>query len=185
MINQFVQDIDQVTELCKAKFQDLTQDQLNWSIDSNTWSIAQNLDHLIIINESYYPVFQSIKTGTHQVSFLAKIPFMVKWFGKMILNSVKPENTNKTKTFPSWEPEGNMYEKDIVHRFIGHQETLKKEINDMVPYLDKGLIIASPINAYIVYSLDKALEIIIEHEKRHIKQAIDVLNTLPSTEQSL
>ena len=39
-----------------SEFGSLTNEQLNWKPNSTVWSIAQNLDHLIVTNESYYPV---------------------------------------------------------------------------------------------------------------------------------
>lgn len=40
--------IDNITRQTQSEFGALTYEQLNWKPNSNIWSIAQNLDHLIV-----------------------------------------------------------------------------------------------------------------------------------------
>ena len=96
--------LDIITEIFVADFGTLSAEQLNWKPNSQTWSIAQNIDHLIILNETYYPVLASLKAGTYQTPFMGKIGFMVSFLGKTVLNAVKPDRNKKIKTFPIWEP---------------------------------------------------------------------------------
>jgi hypothetical protein len=65
-----------------TEFGSLSSEQLNWKPNPNTWSIAQNLDHLIVVNETYYLVLASLKAGTYKTPFIAKIGFMVSFLGK-------------------------------------------------------------------------------------------------------
>ena len=48
--------LNDISKQSLSEFGSLTSEQLNWKPASNTWSIAQNLDHLIVVNETYYPV---------------------------------------------------------------------------------------------------------------------------------
>ena len=61
---------------------------------------------------------------------------------------------------------------DGCHR--GHQEVIKKLIQDNQPLLEKDVVIPSPANRYIVYKLRKAIEVIVAHEERHLNQAMEV-----------
>ena len=69
--------LDNITEQFIAQFGTLTNDQMNWKPNPNTWSIAQNLDHLIVVNETYYPVLSALKEGKYKTPFIAKIGFIV------------------------------------------------------------------------------------------------------------
>jgi hypothetical protein len=155
-------------------FAELSTDQLNWKPDTRSWSIAQIIEHLILANESYYPAFEKIKAGRNTVPWVGKISFIPKAIGNMIAQSLKPETKRKTKTFKVWGPQSSFIS-DVLTRFERHHLTLIQELRLLEPYLKKGVIISSPANEYIVYTLDKAIEIMIVHEQRHFHQACDVL----------
>ncbi len=170
--------IDSVTNGFKDKFGKLTAEQLNWKPNEQTWSIAQNMDHLIVINETYYPVIKSVRQGTYKLPFMGKIGFMVNFFGKFILNSVEPTRKKKIKTFPIWEPIKSNIAPDILNRFEKHQEELKQLISGSKDLVEKEVIISSPANKNIVYKLGTAFDIIVTHEQRHLEQAKEILAQL-------
>lgn len=163
--------IDQITGDFKQSFGDLTAEQLNWQPNQGRWSVAQNIEHLIVLNSTYFPVVDNIRKGTYKVPFVGKLNFMASFFGKLILKAVQPEAKRKTKTFPVWEPSQSNIGHDILDRFARHQEDLKKLIEGCSDLLEKKTVISSPANRNIVYTLETAFDIIIAHERRHLKQA--------------
>ncbi len=172
-------EIDRTTKDFDREFGGLTSDQLNWKAQAEVWSIAQNIDHLIVINETYYPVIQALREGTYSTPFLGKIGFIVNFFDKIILSAVQPDRRRKIKTFPIWQPSNSEISADILLRFAKHHEDLKQLIRDSEDLLKKNLVISSPANSNIVYHLSAAFDIIIAHEKRHLEQAKEVLALLP------
>lgn len=166
--------IDRLTEDFKNDFGSLTAEQLNWKQHTGSWSIAQNVHHLIVINETYYPIVSQLRANTHTVPWIGKIGFMRRFFARVILNSVQPDRKRKMKTFPLWEPSASTIGADILHKFEAHQESLKKLIHDSSDLLDRGVILSSPANKNIVYTLADAFEIIVTHEARHLEQAREV-----------
>jgi hypothetical protein len=171
--------IDEVTSSFKKAFGMLSAEQLNWKPNANTWSIGQNIDHLIVINSTYYPVIKSVKEGTYKLSFMSKMGFMVNFLGKAVLNAVQPDRKKKMKTFPIWEPTQSKIEADILNKFEKHQADLKQMITSCSDLLDKGTIISSPANRNIIYKLEMAFNIIVAHEQRHFEQAKEILAQLP------
>ncbi len=161
-----------------TEFGTLTSEQLNWKPNSTTWSIAQNIDHLIAVNESYYPVLESLKAGTYKTPFIAKIGFMVSFLGKTVLKAVQPDRKNKMKTFPIWEPTTSNVIDDILKRFQIHQNELIQKIEDGKGFVEKGVVISSPANKNIAYTLETAFNIIVSHEQRHLVQAKEILNLM-------
>jgi hypothetical protein len=158
-----------------SEFGSLTNEQLNWKPNSTVWSIAQNLDHLIVTNESYYPVLASLKAGTYKTPFIAKIGFIVSFLGKTVLNAVQPDRKKKMKTFPTWEPTASNVNSDILNRFQNHQIELIQKIDGAKELIEKGVVISSPANKNIVYKLETAFDIIVSHEQRHLEQAKEIL----------
>ena len=170
--------LDNITEQFIAQFGTLTNDQMNWKPNPNTWSIAQNLDHLIVVNETYYPVLSALKEGKYKTPFIAKIGFIVSFLGKTVLKAVQPDRQKKMKTFPIWEPNTSKIQEDVLKKFENHQKELKQKIQDAKELIEKGTIISSPANRYIVYKLETAFDIIVSHEQRHLAQAIEVLELM-------
>lgn len=172
--------IDQTTTDFTDAFGSLNERQLNWKPNAQTWSIAQNIHHLIVINETYYPVLEALHEGSYTLPFMGKMGFMVSFFGKMILGSVQPDRKRKIKTFPIWEPAQSDLPPDLLARFAGHQEELKSRIAGAADLLGQGAVISSPANGAIVYKLETAFDIIVAHERRHLAQAREVLSAMPA-----
>lgn len=177
-MNDWISSIDRISSKVKDEFGSLTNEQIHWRPDAGTWSIAQNLDHLRVVNESYFPALLALKAGTYQVPFIAKIGFLVSFFGKTILRAVQPDRRNKMKTFPIWQPSMSIVSDLVVDRFIQHQDELKRQMEEATALLNKGIVISSPANKNIVYTLETAFDIIIAHEKRHLEQALELLKLL-------
>lgn len=179
----WVTQIDQITQNFIKSFNGLGTEELNWKPNSDTWSIAQNIDHLIVINETYFPVIEAVKKGTYKLPFLSKIGFVVSFFGDTVLRAVQPDAKKKLKTSSIWEPSKSEINKRILDTFKNHQSELKKMIQNSNDLVMKGVVISSPANKNIVYKLEKAFEIIVAHEVRHFEHAKEVLRllTLSST----
>ncbi|SHM78951.1 DinB superfamily protein [Cyclobacterium lianum] len=150
---------------------DLTR--LNQKPDPNHWSPMEMIQHLILVNTSYFPIFDRLKNNTHKSPLLGKVPFVGKQMGKMILTATK--KPMKTKTFKSWEPSGSSYNNDLLTAFFKQQDELSGYIQQLDPLLDRNTMISSPASDWIVYTLDDAFEIIIHHEKRHLSQLKSLL----------
>jgi len=177
-IERWTHDIDLITDAFKREFGSLSIAQLNWKPNADTWSVAQNMDHLIVINKTYYPIIKEAREKTLKLPFVARIGFMVSWFGRLILKAVQPDRKMKSKTFPIWEPTTSAIDGDILIRFENHQADLKELIRSNLDLLDK--VIYSPANKNIVYTIEAAFDIIVAHEKRHLEQARELRSKLPA-----
>ncbi|MEM6699907.1 MAG: DinB family protein [Bacteroidota bacterium] len=177
-MNHWNQQLDQNTAQFVAHFENLSAEELNWKLNPNTWSIAQNIDHLIITNSTYFPVLAALKSGTYQTPFVGKFGFLTSLMGKMVLNASGADRRKKIKTFPIWEPSQGELSGDIVAQFTKHQEKLKQEIETSTHLAASGIVIASPANKNIAYKLSTAFDVIVVHEQRHLEQAKEVLELI-------
>ena len=177
-ILQWEKDLNQITADFKHRLQNLSSCELNHKPDPNTWSIAEILDHLIRINESYYPVLKQVRQGTQKLPFISKFAFFTNRLGNAILKSVSPGREKKIKTFPIWEPRTGNLSGNMLEKFEKHQREFISFLKNQEDLLDKNVIISSPANRMIVYRLETAFEILVSHEKRHYNQALEVLSRL-------
>lgn len=161
------------------EFEKLTKNlepaEINFRPSPTSWSVAENLGHLISFNSSYFPIFDQLIDKTYHSSFLGKIPFLADYLGKLLYRSMGSKN--KVKTFKIWEP--RKFEEDIVPRFQNHQMELSSYMQKLEPLFCTGLIIHSPANRLLVYRLEQAVDMLIAHEKRHLNQCKDIHFQLP------
>lgn len=167
--------IDQLTEAFTVSFGTLNQEALNWKPDPASWSIAQNIMHLILLNESYYPAIRSLQQGTYAMPWLGRFSGVTGFFGTMLLRAVQPDRKQKLKTLGLWQPQSSTIAADVLTQFADHQQGLKQMIEACQPLVSQGAVIASPANRIVVYKLGTALNILVTHEWRHLEQAKEVL----------
>ncbi len=177
IINQWCEEIDQNTAMFKEAFGHMSDDELNAKPNPETWSIAQNIDHIITINESFYPLIKKHREGNLKLPFMSRFGFFNRMMGNFIYNSSTRERKKKIKTFPVWEPA----QSDIPNALVSlekHHEEFKQFIRDCKDLLEQGIIVHSPASDKISYELSKAFEIMIVHEKRHFDQAREMAANL-------
>lgn len=170
-MNNWKQEIQSLSDAYEKLAGALGPELMHTRPHPDQWSFSEILAHLIVINESYYPSFKALKTGTYRSPFLSKMGFMVSFMGKEILKSVQPQTPKKIKTFPIWEPEQLEETPDILNRFLQHQMELIQEFEACAVLLPQNPVLYSPASKMIFYHLGTAFEIILSHEKRHLLQA--------------
>ncbi|WP_165395234.1 DinB family protein [Flagellimonas allohymeniacidonis] len=170
--------IDKITQEFEQYFDNLGLDYMNCQPNIHTWSIAQNIEHLIVTNESYALVIRSVRQGTCKLPPYARFDFAVDFFGRRVLNAVQSDNKRKLRTFKVWRPGSGASEKGILDRFIKHQSDLKIMRANAMDLVHEKVVIPSPGNPKIVYTLGMAFEIILAHERRHLEQAKRTLEAI-------
>lgn len=178
-MNRWKEEIDEITQQFRSSFGHLDAEKLSWKPDQQTWSIAENIEHVIRLNSSYFPLIKSMKTGTWKKPLAARVPGVARMMKSLILLFVQPDRRKKMKTFQIWEPSTIEQPETILDRFESHQEELKQMIDESQLLLDQDAVIASPASRIIVYKLEDAFDIIVTHEKRHLQQARELLPQLP------
>lgn len=174
-MHNWIEKIDETSQKIEKSFQKLSKDELNWRPSSRSWSIAQVIEHLTRVNESYFPVFEKLLSGKYQLPFIARLGFLVSFFGNAIRKSVEPANPKKMKTFGSWEPSPADFSEQCLEEFLNSQEKLKDYIESSKEFISKKQVIYSPVNKNIVYRLETAFDIIVLHQERHYLQALRIL----------
>jgi hypothetical protein len=173
----FVEQLHKNYLLFDQQFKQLSNDKMQKKPNPGVWSIAENIEHIIKVNASYFSVFTAIAEGTYVRPFVSRLPLVTKKFGTMILKAVSRNREKKMKTFPLWEPSQSNFQEPLSHLLENHQ-TIGTLVLGITPQIQRGVVIASPASKMIVYSVDDALTIIIEHELRHLEQAKELLRQL-------
>lgn len=159
-----------------GKFKDLSINQINWKPSSESWSIAEGIDHLIVTNKLYLAEFEKQFTQKQIITDCANTKVKHKMLSKFIIKSVNPANVKKVKTFSVFMPSKSDHSLNVFEEFKRIQTDL---IN--IVFANKDLdfnryVMSSPAAKIIKENFCDVLEIIRLHDRRHLNQAERVLN---------
>jgi hypothetical protein len=178
MVQSSIQDcinkLEQIARDVKEKFSTLSKDQLMWNSSPGQWSIAQCLQHLIISNETYFPVFQKLQKG-YNPGFWEKYNPFSHSTGKSMVESLGKKVKRKFKSPRLFLPAPLKAGENIIESFLTHQVKLITLIESLSETDPKKIMISSPVSPLITLSLHDCLLVISGHEERHLEQARQVM----------
>jgi len=153
------------------EFESLPESDLNWKERPKKWSILECLEHLNRYSNYYHAEIKKAiaraTTTSHNVNHEVKST----WMGKKFIAMMHPENTTKQKTFARMNPIEGSLKKEVIFRFLGNQQELAAILEDASKVdLNKASI---PVEFLKILrmNLGDALQFVVVHEQRHIKQA--------------
>ena len=167
--------IKQISDDVRNTFGDLSTGQLNWKPAPESWSVAQCLDHLIKSNEEFFPELDSLAAGTRKNTFWQNWSPLSGMAGAFLVNSLKKDG-QKIKTNQKMTPPSDI-DADIVMTFLAHQTELVDKLSAANSANWRKVVLTSPFVKIMTYRMDTGLQAIIEHEKRHVRQAKRVIET--------
>ncbi len=186
-VKPLLAELRQITEnnisMAEQQLAALPLAQFTYAPDSKKWSIAQVLAHLNVYGEYYLPVMQKAARECHVHIELTDITtYQPFWLGKIFAQSMKKMNGNSPKfrmnTFKKYDPAFFTFdETKVLDVFVSQQRQLleiflqAESIDLSVPRIHISL------SKYIKINLGDALQFVIYHNERHLKQVLKILNT--------
>jgi hypothetical protein len=160
----------------QKSFGNLSAAQINWKPSAEGWSVGQCFEHLIKTNELFYVELDKIAKGSRQNSFLENYSPLSGFFGSLLVNSLKKDarkfKAPSQKIVPPSEIDAH-----IIEIFAAHQSELIGKIKRTESTDWKKIKITSPFMKLMTYRLADGFQVVVEHEKRHIRQAERVMQT--------
>jgi len=161
-------------EKVTSNFSSISETQLNWKQSSQSWSIAQCLQHLMISHLAYFPVLNQIIEGEFKMSFWERNSPFSRFWGREMKERLQEKVKGRLTAPRKIQPKKSEYHIVLLDRY---QENLEEFLNLISKCnkvdLDKT-IITSPLLSIVTYSLRDAFQFLLQHEHRHINQAIRV-----------
>lgn len=173
-IDYVISELKATADDAAETFGALTVDQLNWKPSETGWSIAQCLDHLLRSNVEFDADWEKLLNGTRRNSFLENWSPLTGFFGRFLISSLA-KDSRKTKAPSKSIVPPSQIEPDIVDRFVRNVEEVNQKIAGCGNVDLQRTVLTSPFLRIITYRLDDAFQILVEHTKRHIRQAKRVM----------
>jgi len=161
-------------EKAEREFSDISPEQLNWKPSPTSWSIAECLEHLLIADSSYFEDLKKIIAGTYKRSFLEKYSPLTSLWGKTLKDQLQEKVKKKMIAPKKFTPTTSNKQSDFVQTYLENLDTFIDYISKCGDIDIDKTIITSPIIKIATYSLRDAFQFLIQHEHRHINQAIRV-----------
>jgi hypothetical protein len=156
----------------------LSPEQLNWRPRPDAWSAAQCLEHLQIAHEVYLPAI-SIALEGQQPSPVPEItlsPFS-RWF---IRNYIAPNPGGTRARAPKKIQPAKQVDPDILDAFLRSNQTVRELIERASAYNVNRIRFKNPFIPLLRFTVGTGLEIVTQHQSRHLLQAEGVLTGRPT-----
>ena len=174
--SELISELEKISVDALEKFGGLSPAQINWRPPEEGWSVGQCFEHLIKTNELFFGEMDKIASGERRNSVLETYSPLSGFFGSLLINSLKKDERKfkapSSKIVPPSEIDVN-----IIKIFAGHQVELIKKIKQTESADWNKTKITSPFMKLMTYKLFDGFRIVVEHEKRHVRQAERVAQT--------
>lgn len=174
--------LDKMTHLSRksldeaiAEFKDLSEEQLYWNPDRNSWSIAQCLAHLNAFHRFYVPVFEErIKNSRFQEAeeFFQSSPLGNSTYMKVRLGKLKNVK-RKLKSPKDYNPliNKNLKTENVLEDFEKYQSYLIDLIERAKSINIRKTKMSFSKRPIVRLRIGDAFQYIVYHGERHIEQA--------------
>ncbi len=138
------------------------------------WSVAENLQHLILTASAMLPLAESAIAELERGGKKAHGPAGLGFIGWLLVRSLDPPSRIKTRTAKPFEPAVIPDPSTLLEQFQEANTKLGDLIARASGLATTRVRVASPFNARVNYNLYAALRIVVAHERRHLLQAAQV-----------
>jgi hypothetical protein len=173
-IEDFRNQFEQISAEADALVTPLTDEQFNWRPAPGVWSVAECIEHLNATARSYLPrLDQAIAHGIRR-GLYGEGPFRYSLLGRWFARSQEPPAKLRAKAPKAFQPTPNRPRAEVMAAFRAYQVQYIDRLRQ-ASGLDLGRTrVASPVAAWLRFSLGSGFALMTAHERRHLWQARNV-----------
>ena len=161
----------------------LTSEQLNWRRTPAEWSVGQCLDHLAVLNEVYLRALAPpLSHQRHAIVSEITPGWLGRWF---IRNYVEPTATTRRLRAPRKIKPATQVTPAVLDRFLRSNQEIRGFIERAREYNVNRIRFINPFVWIVRFTIGTGLEILSQHERRHLLQAERVRAALVAVSPTL
>jgi hypothetical protein len=166
---RLLSELDAADSRARELLAGLSEEQLNWQPAAGVWSVGQCIDHLCATNEVYLPPIASALEGKPKGSAPEITP---RWFGRLFLkNYIEPSPNQKRLPAPKKIVPRSRIELSVLDRFLTGNRATRELIDRAREYDVNHIRFRNPFVPVIRFTVGTGLEIVGQHQRRHLLQA--------------
>jgi hypothetical protein len=170
------EEVEGIVQTIKDEFMDLPLDQLNWKKSKKSWSILECIEHLNRYSFYYQSRLKMEMSKLPAVNNDKPIKF--SWLGKKNVNMVRPGNIRKFKTLRRMNPMNDNLSREVFSEFLSMQDGLVRAISKLNTVNVNRRKIRIESFRLVKMGIGETVVFLVEHQKRHINQALRVKELL-------
>jgi len=166
-LSQLHEELEHTTARAHPLF-DLSDDAFTTRPPTGKWSVAENINHLTLINTDYLKVINdALATNADKKgSEPYRLGLLGKWFSRLM---EPPVRIIKVPTTKNWTPQADAITAQTVKDgFLAAQDALAKSLEAAQGMAIDDITAASPENKYLKLSLVEMYTILLAHNRRHL-----------------
>jgi hypothetical protein len=167
--HRLISELDAADQRAIALAKPLTLGQLNWSPRPGAWSVGQCLDHLRVTNEEYVAAMSPSLTNRQPAVVQEITP---GWFGRWFIRSfIAPSTKLKKVRAPKKIRPAVKIEQNVLERFLASNRAARDLVHRASNYDVNRIRFGNPFISGIRFTVGTGLEILSQHQQRHLLQA--------------
>jgi len=180
-IAAYLSQLDSIEADFRKLVDSLNDEQLHWSPQPGRWSIAGCLVHLTLTAGKFLPVLDNAIEKGRAGGLFCDGPFtqpgrLINW----LIQWTEPPVRFKGKAPRSFSPSVRQPAAEVLRDFERSQRELRDRVRQASGLHLSRIKLSHPALPLLRYTLGQAFAQILAHERRHVWQAWQVRNKLPS-----
>lgn len=169
-VNNIIADLQAVANDARASFGGLSAAQINWKPNAESWSVGQCLEHLIKTDREFFPELDKLAAGTRRNTLWESWSPLTGLAGGFLIKSLKSDERKFKVPTPRIAPPSQIAP-DIVRQYAQHIEQVSAKIAAAQTADLQKTVVTSPFMKLMTYTLADGYTVIVEHARRHLRQA--------------
>lgn len=165
-----IRQLSEISELARERFGRLDGTALNFKPAEGDWSIGQCFEHLILTNDRMLSVLVPVVEGSHRNSFYQQWSPFTKFFGSMLVKMLRNDAKKAKAPSQSIVPPSTVAP-DIIDKFVADNERVASVVKQLESVDIDRTVVSSPFLKVMTYTVRDGLAALVEHERRHLRQA--------------
>jgi hypothetical protein len=177
-----VRAIDACEREADALVADLSEEDINWQEHpGQSWSVAQCLDHLAMINPFYLRSFVPLVAEAKQMGAGPFNGLASTAVGRWFVSSMEPPVRQKMKARPQVIPRSRLPREGLVEAYQRSHDSYRTLV-ELAADVDVNRVTGpNPFFKFIRMRVSTVLRIVPAHDRRHLWQAANVKRALRGT----
>ena len=155
----------------------LTEEQFNWKPKRDRWSVGQCIDHLNTAGYMLLPRLEIAIREGRENGVIGEPPFHYGFVSRWFIRFNEPSSSFKMKTFNVYAPatSSRLKKESTIRRFAELQNELTTRVEEAHGLDLRKIKVPSPVSSLLRLNLGAWFEATVAHERRHLKQAREVM----------
>ncbi|MBM3779949.1 MAG: DinB family protein [Acidimicrobiia bacterium] len=176
-LEAFRQEFGRLSAEVEALAGALSDEQFNWRPAPERWSVAQCIEHLNATARAYQPMLDDGISEAIRRGLYGSGPFRYSLIGRLFVRSLEPPAKRRFRAPPPFQPPPERARSQSVPAFKAYQTQYVDRLRQA-----NGLDLArarvrSPVAAWLRLPLGSAFLAMLAHERRHLWQARQVIES--------